>query len=117
MKVNGQCGVNDAGDCKQNAIAYSCRRNPVSYQPTQPEGSDVSSRVWKDVFWKRFLDIENCAAHCAETPTPTVVLTDDDDSQTDLLQTDQSDHLLGTLLLEARAKSKAKSKAKDFTCW
>lgn len=107
MKVNGKCGINDAGDCKQKAIAYSCKKNPVSYQPTQPEGSDVSSRVWKDVFWKRFLDIENCAAHCE----------DDDDSQTDLLQTDQSDHLLGTLLLEARAKSKAKSKAKDFTCW
>jgi len=107
MKVNGKCGINDAGDCKQKAIVYSCKKNPVSYQPTQPEGSDVSSRVWKDVFWKRFLDIENCAAHCE----------DDDDSQTDLLQTDQSDHLLGTLLLEARAKSKAKSKAKDFTCW
>merc|ERR1712167_65396 len=99
MKVNDKCGKNDAGDCKQKAITHSCKTNPVSYQPTQPEGSDVSSRVWKDVFWKRFLDIENCAAHCE----------DDDDSQTDLLQTDQSDHLLGTLLLEARAKSKAKS--------
>lgn len=112
MKVNGKCGINDAGDCKQKAIAYSCKNNPVSYQPTQPEGSDVSSRVWKDVFWKKFLDIENCAAHCE----------DDDDSQTDLLQTDQSDpdqqETEAVLdLLAAESKTKSKANAKWFSCW